>query len=136
MGGPPALTGSLRVGRTRRAATLVRDGWPPAPSGVTESGLQAGSLVATILSDRAVLWFRPLALQTEGRLAARRQRGSVNENVAPSPGLLSTHMRPPCISTRVRDTYNPKPDPGARVTVVDNLLKRRNSRACSSDEIP
>ena len=53
MGGPPAVR-HLRVGRTRRAATLVPDGWPPPPSGGTESGLQAGSLFHM---PNRLLWF-------------------------------------------------------------------------------
>ena len=78
MGGPPAPRGSLRVGRTRRAATLVPDGWPPPPSGGTESGLQAGSRYPSFPVRRS-----------EG------QRGSVKMNRAPSPDRLSTHIRPP-----------------------------------------
>src|SRR5919106_6539005 len=66
----------------------------------------------------------------------RRQRGSVKRNLAPSPGMLWTHMRPPCSSTIVRDTYKPKPDPGTRPTVVDNRLKRWKRRLCSSGAIP
>src|SRR5581483_8754381 len=41
--------------------------------------------------------------------------GSVNRNVLPAPTAVSTHSRPPCSSTNLRDNGRPRPVPSRRV---------------------
>ena len=40
--------------------------------------------------------------------------GSAIQNVAPAPGVLSSHRRPPCSSTRARTIGRPRPLPWLR----------------------
>ena len=101
MGGPPAF-GHPRVGRTRRTATFVPDGWSPPPIEVGQNPAYRATptLNLVLYTEKRVLAHETLFRTRFGAV----QRGSVNENVAPAPGVLSAQMRPPCISTIMRET--------------------------------
>src|SRR5262245_36247050 len=52
------------------------------------------------------------------RAAWRSAQGSVNRNVAYSPNLVSTHIRPPCATTSPRAMYRPSPRPSTRLALT------------------
>ena len=74
-----------------------------------------------------------LILNDEYRLVHYRaachsiRAGAVNENVAPAPGLESTQMRPPCISTMRFAIARPRPEP-ILVFVIEPSTCRNSSK--------
>ena len=45
------------------------------------------------------------------RLAEAFENGSENQNVDPTPGVLSTSINPPIVSTTCRAVASPRPTP-------------------------
>ena len=75
--------------------------------------------VGVVLHDERGAAVPPLLPSTSP--TASLDRGSVNQNVAPRPGSLSTQMRPPCCSTIERAIGRPESGAAllARVGGVD-----------------
>ena len=73
---------------------------------------------------------------TDG-IAPARAQGTVNQNVVPTPGVLSTPMCPPSSSTIRREIARPRPVPPNRLVVeASACVKASNSLACACGEMP
>ena len=53
----------------------------------------------------------PRRRESHLRISAEPGTGTVKENVAPAPGGLSAHIRPPCDCTMARAILSPRPQP-------------------------
>ena len=62
----------------------------------------------------------------------RAYAGSSNQNVEPSPGALSTPIRPPCRSTIARHRKRPSAEPARAVALVARAHEAREQAAPSS----
>ena len=72
-----------------------------------------------------------------GRAAVSFANGTVNQNVEPAPGELSTSIRPPMVSIRCRAVDSPRPTPEKRRVLPASICENfSNSSRRSSSEMP
>jgi hypothetical protein len=98
---------SMRMRSGRRLATAAIASWPFSASVSSQPALPSKS--------RRIAGY-PLDLRPKDTLGHDLTCrsifvGTVNENVEPLPGIDSTQMRPPCISTIRFDMASPSPVP-------------------------